>query len=424
LLGVTLTSITRFVFWACVVIVLATLAAAQDYTWMEVPNPVSGSTRLVSAFNNAGQATGFAVFPSQQGHAFLWTPTGDVHDLGALPGDDSSEGFAINDNGDVVGRSYHSSVFSAFLWTSSGGMQNLGAFPGDSLAEARGINNAGQVVGKSCGSQCRAFLYTPGQGMQDLGNLGGLNSTALGINNSGQVVGWSYTAGNVQQHPFLWTQQGGMQDLGMLPGADIGSAIAINDSGEVVGQSGSNAFLWTQETGMQDLGAFQASGINDKGQVSGTLQLPKKRTHAALWTSALGLEDLNTLQNGHPHLFSAVGINSAGQIAIPYSYHQPLILSPRMNVAVISSSNPSSVRQAITFTATVNSAVQGPPPDGETVTFLNGKAVIGAGVISNGVATLMTSSLKAGTHTIKTVYSGDTHYASETSAVLKQVVSK
>ena len=38
-----------------------------------------------------------------------------------------------------------------------------------------------------------AFLWTPGQGMQDLGTLGAPASTATGINDLGQVVGQAQT---------------------------------------------------------------------------------------------------------------------------------------------------------------------------------------------------------------------------------------
>src|ERR1035437_7965957 len=58
---------------------------------------------------------------------------------------------------------------------------------------ACGININGPVVGSS-GSTGRAFLYTPGVGVQDLGTLpGGTSSYAFGINDNGQIVGFSYT---------------------------------------------------------------------------------------------------------------------------------------------------------------------------------------------------------------------------------------
>ena len=54
------------------------------------------------------------------------------------------------------------------------------------------------------------------------------------MNDGGQVVGISTTAGNAATHAFSWTQAGGMVDLGTL-GGSYSYAIAVNDSGQVVG---------------------------------------------------------------------------------------------------------------------------------------------------------------------------------------------
>ena len=74
-----------------------------------------------------------------------------------------------------------------------------------------------------------AFLFTPGSLMQDLGTLGGTDSTATAINNSGEVVGYSdNNAGNSTTYALSWTQADGMQNLGTLPGYSDSYALAIN----------------------------------------------------------------------------------------------------------------------------------------------------------------------------------------------------
>jgi hypothetical protein len=84
--------------------------------------------------------------------------------------------------------------------------------------------------------------------------------------------------------------------------------------------------------------------------------------------------------------------------------------------------NPSVYGQTVTFTAAVTSAL-GTPPDGESVTFMKGATVLGAGRLSAGSASLATSTLKVGTSAIKAVYSGDSNFAASTSKAVSQAVS-
>jgi poly(3-hydroxybutyrate) depolymerase len=93
--------------------------------------------------------------------------------------------------------------------------------------------------------------------------------------------------------------------------------------------------------------------------------------------------------------------------------------SVRTTTTLSSSLNPSVYGQAVTFTAVVAPA----PPDGETVTFLQGKTTLGTGTLSAGTATYTTSTLGAGgTDSIKAEYAGDGTYESSTSNVVSQVV--
>jgi len=88
--------------------------------------------------------------------------------------------------------------------------------------------------------------------------------------------------------------------------------------------------------------------------------------------------------------------------------------------ALTSSRNPSQVNQTVTFTATItsNPAV----PNGEFVTFYNGKANLGTGATANGVASLSTSFSTAKTYTIKASYPGDA-FRKASSGTVKQVVN-
>jgi hypothetical protein len=87
-------------------------------------------------------------------------------------------------------------------------------------------------------------------------------------------------------------------------------------------------------------------------------------------------------------------------------------------VTLVSSANPSSVNQSVTFTATVPASATG------TITFLDGSTPIGTAPVASGTASVTTSSLTGGTHTITASYSGDTNDGAATSAPLTQTVNK
>jgi Big-like domain-containing protein/ASPM-SPD-2-Hydin domain-containing protein/beta-propeller repeat-containing protein len=91
---------------------------------------------------------------------------------------------------------------------------------------------------------------------------------------------------------------------------------------------------------------------------------------------------------------------------------------------VISSSNPSASGQTVTFTATVTATAPGAGTPTGTVTFLDGATQIGTGALTAGVATLQTSTLAVGSHTITAQYGGDTNFNGSTpSPALTQTVN-
>ena len=83
--------------------------------------------------------------------------------------------------------------------------------------------------------------------------------------------------------------------------------------------------------------------------------------------------------------------------------------------------NPSTQGSAVTFMAEV-AAATGSTPTG-TVTFKNGSTSIGTGTLNSaGVASLTTSTLTTGTHSITAVYGGSAEDLTSTSPALSQVV--
>ena len=86
---------------------------------------------------------------------------------------------------------------------------------------------------------------------------------------------------------------------------------------------------------------------------------------------------------------------------------------------LVSSVNPSTLGESVTFTATVAPQFSGTPAG--TVTFKSGTKTLGSMPLSGGVAALATSSLASGTHTITATYGGGSNFTTST-GTLKQTV--
>jgi len=95
------------------------------------------------------------------------------------------------------------------------------------------------------------------------------------------------------------------------------------------------------------------------------------------------------------------------------------------SAGLISTANPSTIGQSVTFTATVSVSGGGGVTPGGTLTFLDGTTVLTTQAINaGGVAMYTTSTLTAGVHQITAVYNGDAakQIQGSTSAVLNQDV--
>jgi probable HAF family extracellular repeat protein len=419
---------------ALVVFLLSPLAFTQDYVITKLPT-LGGQRTFAPGINDQGQVVGGAATTNGNDHAFVWTRLGGIQDLGTLGGG-SSQASGINASGQVAGTADTAFAGDAFLWSPSAGMQNLGAL--GAYSSASGVNNSAEVAGDSQVGYTdivHAILWTQSGGMQDLGTLPGgtLGSFATGINNPGQVVGGSYVA-NSYEHAFLWTPTGGMQDLGTLGGLNS-VASAINDSGEVVGYSDipggfQHAFWWTEGSGMKDIGTLpgftfsSASGITAAGEVVGS-SWTQTGGSPFLWTLNGGMNALGPF--GKISLSNGNAISDAGLILASWytrnAGYSSYLLTPAMNTTLTSSPNPSVVGQQITLVAAVNSSVVGAPPNGENVTFTDGKSVLSVLPLENGSATFRTSSLAKGTKALYATYAGDANYASSKSIVVEQAVN-
>ena len=97
------------------------------------------------------------------------------------------------------------------------------------------------------------------------------------------------------------------------------------------------------------------------------------------------------------------------------------VTQPPTTITLVSSPNPSSVGQQVTFTATASG--NGGTPTG-TITFRDGAATLGAATLAGGSANFSLSSLTLGSHAISAGYGGDGTFAAATSAVLTETITQ
>jgi len=269
---------------------------------------LGGCCSRADAVNLAGQVAGGSVTAAGEWHAFLWT-AGQMQDLGPASRNPTAT-VHLNDAGQVAWTAGDPGATRAMLW-SGGVAQDLGTLGGAS-AVVGGINQSGAVAGSSDAPTPQhrdAFLWTPGAGMQDLGNLGDLMSS-FGLNARGEVVGLSIAnPSSPSYHAWVWdgTQ---LADLGALSSySAFGYGFAVNNRGEVLVQQ----VLW--DNGTPSSVSIGTITMNQRGIVAGQISVAREVDHAAVWQDGQ-VTDLgapNTL--GDPASSFPAGINAGADVA-------------------------------------------------------------------------------------------------------------
>jgi len=238
----------------------------------------------------------------------------------------------VNDRGEVVGSAptagkcpERSGDFRAFLWTEGAGLRNLGTLGG--VSRATGVNVAGQVVGASvtpAGEQ-RAFLWDAAAGMLDLGSLGGPSSEVADINDRGQVAGVALRPDG-SAGPVLWDAAGGTRPIPERPGFLDTRAVAINNQGQVLVADRTEEFqfagyVWEEGRPPEPIGPLplgithvEPADINDRGQVVGTAYgvFPNHLFQAFLWERGAGMIMLPPLPTDYAAF--ATALNESGHV--------------------------------------------------------------------------------------------------------------
>jgi probable HAF family extracellular repeat protein len=226
-------------------------------------------------------------------------PRYSISALDVLPSGVESRAFGLSDQGQIAGdsrldHSGHIGRSRAVVWDIHGIPSELWTDPlvGGS---AIGVNNSGVVVGRY-GSESgiplpgpgvpfgRGFVWDSTNGRRDIGLEPVGNTQAVAVNDSGQVVGTSEVLTNIggseffAPRAFFWAETNGIQDIGTL-GGNFSFANDINENGQVIGYSETQdgferAFVWDQSLGIRELpttsgSSVRATAINDSGVVVG-----------------------------------------------------------------------------------------------------------------------------------------------------------
>ncbi len=295
-------------------------AFADDYSIQDLGN-LGGATSHAFGLNALGEVAAISDQADAAIRAYFWN--GAATPIAPAAGDLHTQGFAINDAGQVAVSSFTlgSIVSHGLLWQ-NGSSISLGDFA------PHGLNAGGTVVGhvttydSAAGWFDRPARWQAGA-LTTLPTLGGEYGYAAAVNEAGHIVGWTYTHGNASVRATLW-QNSAAVDLGTLGGtgsmaydiSETGFAAGVADT--VAGEPHACRFtidaagnvLARTDLGVLGGGASYGYSANNAGDVVGS-----SHGHAFLWTSG-AIADLNDLlpANSGWVLENAWAINDSGQI--------------------------------------------------------------------------------------------------------------
>jgi hypothetical protein len=152
-------------------------------------------------------------------------------------------------------------------------------------------------------------------------------------------------------------------------------------------------------------------------------------------TSPLGSNTLNgsaqtsfstaSLSTGSHSITAVYGSDANYATSTSPAVTQAVNAPPQVSTttALISSQNPATSGQSITFTATVSGTTNNSPLPTGSVVFYDGTTSLGSGTLNaSAQATYTTSALALGSHSITAAYGSSSTYAASTSPILTQVI--
>jgi hypothetical protein len=234
-----------------------------------------------------GQDVITGIWQAQNGvgpyHAFVWSPTGGIISFDP-PGSVSTQSAFINDGGTIAG-SFNPPTASGIGYILSNGAYTTFAAPGGStITSVRGINANGDVAG-TVAAPPQPFLRTSNGAFNVISLPLGNSGSIAGLNASDEIAGHTLeriSLGRSTYYPvdtcFAWTKK----SLTRFESHQLAAASGINDGGDIVGTVegpqvvGLQSFLRTAGGQITTI-AFggngtitAASAINNAGVVTGS----------------------------------------------------------------------------------------------------------------------------------------------------------
>jgi sugar lactone lactonase YvrE len=254
--------------------------------------------------------------------------------------------------------------------------------------------------------------------------------TAIFARNSGDTnlcaAGAPLAAGNVCDVSVTFAPQAGgnvsaniVVTDNQLNNVSATQSIAVNGNGIVVAVT--PTIQWASPAaiayGTNLSGVLNASAVDGSTSVAGSFAYTATPQGGSASTvtgaTVLGVGsytlDVAFTPNDSTHYNSA-----SGSVTLTVGKATPAIV-------LSSSATTVPLNTAVTFTAAVSFSTG--TPSG-SVNFYNGARLLGAGTLTQGVASYATSSLSAGTHSITASYGGDGSFLTVTSAALTETVGK
>jgi len=224
--------------------------------WVNLGHPSEGCVMdgnwgdAWSTNHNGSIVVGLAWYcPGAEG--FEWSAQNGIAGLGHPQGA-SSRATSISADGSTIVGFWEDAAQGnrqPVRWVSGAADLFLGNIPGEAIATS---SYGKQIVGQAADAtgNGRAFYYTDGEGLIDIGVLSGNNtdqSVAFGISDQGLVIGSSINPFSWTSKPFVWTKKFGIQPLQKAlvnHGAVIPPGVTFTNVFAISGNGGSMVGMW------------------------------------------------------------------------------------------------------------------------------------------------------------------------------------